>query len=1005
MTPERYQHIGRLFDEALEHAPETRGAYLDQACGADAGLRAEVESLLANHFESEEFLSRPALDVAAALLAQDQHASLSGQTLGHYRILALLGAGGMGEVYLAEDTRLRRKVAIKVLPRTIARDADGLRRFEQEAFAASALNHPNILTIFEFGAEGDIHFLASEFVQGETLRARLQRERPSLSETLGLIIQIASALHAAHEAGIIHRDIKPENIMVRPDGIIKVLDFGLAKLTESPASFVDMETTPAARMNTKAGVVMGTTAYMSPEQARGLGVDVRTDIFSLGVVLYEMVAGCAPFEGPSASDVIASILTQAPPPVSHYSPAVPAELERIIGKALEKVREDRFQVVKDLLVDLKRFKQRQAFEAELVRSGASGEKDAAVVAESGSEATETARPLSAHPQATYSTEAETVRRTTRMANLFGATKRHKQIAALVGLLVAGAGLIFWLSPFGRHRAPLQSATARIIPFTTFSGTADQPAFSPDGNEIAFTWDGGNGDNLDIYIKLISVGTPLRLTTDPAEDISPAWSPDGRYLAFLRRSASENGIFIVPALGGAERKVGKTEPELSRLAWSPDGQFLAIVDRTSPDERQSIFLLSVENGEKQRLTSPPELSADNSPVFSPDGKYLAFIRSGSLSSEDVYLISIEGGKLRRITADDKRVHSLTWTADSREIVFSSNRGGGFSLWRVAVPGGTPEWVAAIGQNAYSPAISRQGNRLAYNVSFLDSNIWRLDRSGITGQAASGRQNSPVKLITSTRQDHSPQYSPDGKKIVFVSDRSGSDEIWVCDGDGSHPVQLTFFDGPLSGTPRWSPDGRQIVFDARPAGNSDIYVMSAEGGNPHPLTQEPSHDVMPSWSRNGRWIYFCSNRSGSFQIWKMSSVGGEAVQVTQQGGFEAFESPDGKLLYYTKGRTPGDIWQMPVAGGEERQVPELLNAGYRRYWTLADEGIYFASPLTSNRTAIKFFSFATHRIVKIGVLEKDPLQGPPGLTVSPDGRWILYAQTDQSISDIMLVENFR
>ncbi len=999
MTPERYQRIGRLFDEVLERAPEQRAAWLEQVCGDDTGLRDEVEKLLANHSDSEDFLPRPALNVAAALLAQDQIHSAVGRQLSHYRILALLGVGGMGEVYLAQDTRLQRKVALKILPRILAGEVDRLRRFEQEAFAASALNHPNILTIFEFGAEGETHFLAAEFVQGETLHARLQRDRLPLSETLDLTTQIASALHAAHQAGIIHRDIKPENLMVRPDGIVKVLDFGLAKLTQAPASTTGTKAPGAAGVSTKAGVVMGTTNYMSPEQARGLEVDARTDIWSLGVVLYEMVAGRAPFEGPSASDVIAAILTHQVPPLSHHSPTMPAELERIITKALEKDREERYQVVKDLLLDVKRLKQRQEFEAELARSTGSGEQ----AATGGSAAT-------AHPRPAHTAEHEPARPTADMEYLVGATKRHKLGAVLVlaGLLAAGAGFIFWLSQqTGQHEASYLATTAKIIPFTTFSGAADQPAFSPDGNQIAFTWDGGDGENLDLYVKLLGAGTPLRLTTNPAEDISPAWSPDGRHLAFLRRSAGENGIFIVPALGGAERKLGQTEPNLSRqawsqcrLSWSPDGKFLALADRDSSQNRYGIFLISVEDGEKQKLTSPSESSADNFPAFSPDGQTLAFIRSGGLSSEDIYLISMQGGKLQRLTTDDRRVSSLAWTADGREIIFSSNRGGGFSLWRVAVSGGTPERVAATGQNAYSPAISRQGNRLAYNVSFLDSNIWRLDKLG-----AAGRRNSPAKLISSTRQDHSPQFSPDGKKIVFASDRSGSDEIWVCESDGSHLAQLTSFDGPTSGTPRWSPDSRQIVFDARPAGNADIYVMSAEGGKPRPLTQEPSHDVMPSWSRDGRWVYFCSNRSGTYQTWKVSAGGGQAVQVTQQGGFEAFESPDGELLYYTKGRGPGGIWQMPVAGGEERQVPELLSAGYWRYWAVLDDGIYFVSPVASARPALKFFSFATRRVTQLRVLERDPLQGPPGLTVFPDGRGILYAQADQSISDIMLVENFR
>ncbi len=997
MTPERYRRIGRLFDEALARAPDERAAWLAQVCGEDIELRAEVEKLLANHVSSEDFLSRPALNVAAALLAQDQTSSAVGRQLSHYRILALLGAGGMGEVYLAEDTELERQVALKLLLAEVATDDDRVRRFVQEAKSASALNHPNILTVYETGSFEDSRFIATELIKGETLRERLQREPLTLRETLDVAVQIASALSAAHAAGIVHRDIKPENVMLRDDGLVKVLDFGLAKLTEQKAGSFDSEGEARAQVKTSPGMVLGTVAYMSPEQVRGQPVDGRSDIFSLGVMLYEMVVGRAPFEGPSANDVIAAILTQETPPLSHHSPDVPAELERIITKALEKDREARYQGVKDLLLDVNRLKQRLEFEAELARSGEQA-------ANGGPAATETTQPQSAH------TAGESARPTTSMEYLVGTTKRHKlgAVLTLAGLLVAGAGFIFWLSPWtGQHQALTLAATAKLIPFTTFPGAVDQPAFSPDGNQIAFTWDGGNGENLDLYVKLIGAGAPLRLTTNPAEDISPAWSPDGRYLAFIRRSASENGIFIVPALGGTERKLGQTEPTLSsqassecKVSWSPDGKFLALADRASPQERYGIFLLSAEDGEKQRLTSPPESSADNFPAFSPDGQTLAFIRTGGLSSEDIYLTPTRGGKLQRLTADERRIVSLAWTADGREIVFSSNRGGGFSLWRVVVAGGTPERVAVTGQNAYSPAISHQGNRLAYNVSFLDSDIWRVDRAG-----GAGRRNPPVKLISSTRQDHSPQFSPDGQKIVFVSDRSGNDEIWVCESDGSHPAQLTSFDGTVNGTPRWSPDSRQIVFDARPAGNADIYVVSAEGGKPRPLTSEPSHDVIPSWSRDGRWIYFCSNRSGAFQIWKVPAGGGQALEVTQQGGFEAFEAPDGALLYYTKGRGPGGIWQVPVAGGEERQVPGLLSAGYWRYWAVLDDGIYFVSPAASARPALKFFSFATHRVTQLGVLERDPLQGPPGLTVSTNGRWILYAQADHSISDIMLVENFR
>ena len=995
MNLERLNQIEEVYHAARETPAGGREAVLDQLCGADADLRGEVESLLAFEGMPENFLDAPPEALAAEMFSQEEiGASLTGTEISHYKIINLLGAGGMGEVYLAEDTRLRRRVALKILPQTLAGDADRLRRFEQEAFAASALNHPNILTIFEFGAAGETCFLAAEYVQGETLRARLQQGRLTLPETLDLAAQIASALRAAHHAGIVHRDIKPENLMVRPDGIVKVLDFGLAKLAEASAAPAATQAFATAGVSTRAGVIMGTAGYMSPEQARGLETDARTDVWSLGVVLYELVCGRVPFEGPSASDVMAAILTQAPPPLSHSAPDAPAELERIIKKALEKDRGNRYQAAKDMLHDLKRLGQRLEFEAGLVRAGLAGEKGVTAAA---------SRVTPASPPWAHTAGQVPARATGGAEHAAGVARlrRRRTLLALAALLLTSAGAAFWLStPAGRRRAATPPAAAKIIPFTTFPGTADHPAFSPDGNQIAFTWGGGDGDNLDLYVKLVGAGAPLRLTTNPAEDVSPAWSPDGRYLAFIRRSPSEDGIFTVPALGGVERKLGRAEPTLSRLSWSPDGRFLAVPDRASPQERYGIFLLSAEDGEKRRLTSPPESSADLAPAFSPDGQTLAFIRNTDFSSDDIYLTPARGGEPRRLTTDGQRINSLTWTADGRELVFSSNRGDGFSLWRVAVTGGAPERVANTGQNAYSPAISRQGDRLAYNVSVLDSDIWR-----VAGPGDAGRRSAPTKLISSTRQDHSQQYSPDGAHVVFASDRSGSDELWVSKSDGSNPAQLTFFNDTVVGSPRWSPDSRQLVFDARPNGNADIYVMSAEGGKPRPLTSEPSHDVMASWSRDGRWVYFCSSRSGTRQIWKVPTDGGQAVQVTQQGGFEAFESPDGTQLYYTKGRGPGGIWQAPVAGGEERQVPELLDAGYWRYWAVLDDGIYFVSPAAAARPALKFYSFATRRVTQLGVLERDPIQGPPGLTVSPDGRSILYAQTDQSISDIMLVENFR
>ena len=357
MKGEKYHQLEELYHRALEREPDERRAFLEQACGDDLALRREVESLLGYDERAANFIETPPDDVAAAMLAGVQSRSMPGRTIGHYQILSLLGAGGMGEVYLAEDTRLKRKVALKVLPVYFTADRDRLRRFEQEARAASTLNHPNIITIHEIGEIEVAHYLVTEFIDGETLRHRLMQGRLEISPALDVSLQVASAVAAAHEAGIVHRDIKPENIMLRRDGYVKVLDFGLAKLTETAAPSVSSDVSTAAKLSTKAGVVMGTPHYMSPEQARGQKVDARTDIFSLGVVLYEMLTGRAPFEGETSSDVIAAILKTEPSPLGHYLPEAPRELERIVTKAMRKDREERYQTVKDLHVDLKGLKQ------------------------------------------------------------------------------------------------------------------------------------------------------------------------------------------------------------------------------------------------------------------------------------------------------------------------------------------------------------------------------------------------------------------------------------------------------------------------------------------------------------------------------------------------------------------------------------------------------------------------------------------------------------------------
>lgn len=590
------------------------------------------------------------------------------------------------------------------------------------------------------------------------------------------------------------------------------------------------------------------------------------------------------------------------------------------------------------------------------------------------------------------------------------TKQHGRIAALAFAvlvlgLVAGCLLTYRLadrsklsvSLSGKNEASLKTSMpeAVIIPFTTYPGIEEYPAFSPDGNQIAFVWDS------HVYVKIVGTEKPLRLTNEAGFYRAPAWSPDGRYVAFIRNSGEQNTIIKVPALGGPEIQLAKISPDGWGLSWSPDGKTLAISDKNLPEERYGIFLLSLEDGERQRLTRP-EQAYDDHPVFSPDGRWVAFIRIASGNQTDLFIVPAEGGEPARLTFDNRLISGLAWTADGKEIIFSSNRGGPLSLWKISFAGGDPERVAAAGQYARSPSISRAGNRLAYIEAFDDTNIWRVEAPNSASRALTRSSGSPARLIYSTRLDHSPQISPDGKKIAFISNRSGKDAIWLCDSDGANAVQVE--SDYRSGTPRWSPDGRYIAFDSRKEETGNIYVVSREGGAPRCLTSGTSNEFMPSWSRDGQRIYFCSNDGGRPEIWKIPAEGGERVQVTKNGGFEAFESPDGKFIYYTKGRGPGGFYKLPVEGGEEIEIPQLANAGNWRYWAVGSEGIYFVVEAGSQKWGIKLFSFASGKVRRVAVLNGPPIWGPPGLAVSPDDRWILYTQYDRRVSDIVLVENF-
>lgn len=556
-------------------------------------------------------------------------------------------------------------------------------------------------------------------------------------------------------------------------------------------------------------------------------------------------------------------------------------------------------------------------------------------------------------------------------------------------------------------APSES-WSNVIPLTTYPGRESFPALSPDGSHIAFTWEGEKDENPDIYVRLVEGGNPVRVTDSPAEDLNPVWSPDGQTLAFYRHAPETDGLYLVSALGGAERKLTTVYAnrfnfgQHTWLDWAPDGKWLVVTDKSSSQEPFSLYLLGPESGEKRRLTTPPgSVLGDCSPAFSTDGKTLAFVRVVSASVGDIYLVPVSGGETTRLTNDNQGINDLAWMPDGRQIIFSSRRGGINRLWEIPLSGGALQWFSAAGNQARNPNFSRNGKAMAWMQSTDNADIWRVELKANAAPAVIST-NEPTPVIASTLADISPAYSPDGKRIAFVSNRSGSNEIWVSQHDGSAPLQLTFFQGPQAGSPRWAPDGKSIVFDSRPDGNADIFTINSQGGQPQRLTTESSEDIVPTWSRDGQYIYFNSNRGGSSQIWKMPAIGGAATQVTRNGGFECAESADGQWLYYTRERGVASIWRIPAAGGEEISVFDYRPNGYSRMWALRNGGVYFARGESSVRTTICFFNFSTRQELPVFMTQHPLPIGNAGLTLSPDERFLMFPVIAQRGSDLMLMK---
>ncbi|MDQ4123571.1 MAG: winged helix-turn-helix domain-containing protein [Acidobacteriota bacterium] len=559
------------------------------------------------------------------------------------------------------------------------------------------------------------------------------------------------------------------------------------------------------------------------------------------------------------------------------------------------------------------------------------------------------------------------------------------------LLILMAVVFFAYRAYFSQNQPRLLLASKTVPFSGLPGRENSPAFSPDGKQMVFSWDGGiEGGNSDIYVKLIGAGEPVRLTSSEAEEINPVFSPDGKSVVFLRIFPTHNEIILIPALGGAERKI-YDKASYASFSFSPDGNFLATSEHDLSKNKPGIFTINLQTGEKTMLTAPDAPIVDHTARFSPDGKHLAFIRHFSTFRREIFIIPAEGGDPRQITADDVRIYGLAWNTDSRRLFFTSFRvANQLNLWQVSLNGDEPQMISTGSKNLSDIAISPDGKNVAFVEEIVDENIWEIEPNA-----------RPRPLVRSTRADHSQQFSPDGAKIAFASERTGNYEIWIADADGKNQRQLTN-SSSSAGSPRFSSDGKFILYDAQTPNGSDIYIISVNGGEPRRLTQDGKNNSLAIWSIDGNWIFFLSNRGDGNQIWKMPASGGEPVKITKHGAFEMFAAPNGKEIIYSKGGGKTGLWSVGTNGNDEKPIPELADAGGWRSWFVSANGVYYTTFAFQPPFSVKFFDFAARQTKVVTKVDKPPLNYYANLCVSPDEKKILYARQDQSASTIMLAE---
>lgn len=890
----------------------------------------------------------------------------------------------MGEVYLAEDTHLGRQIALKVLPPSVANDPERLARFEREARAVAALNHPNIVTLHSVEKVEDIHFLTMERVEGQTLTEQIPPGGLPLDELLQLAISLADAMATAHQHGIIHRDLKPGNVMVTPEGRLKLLDFGLAKLR--PRGEDEAATMTAADELTEDGRVLGTVAYMAPEQVRGEPADARSDIFALGCILYELATGRRPFDGATGPELVSSILRDHPPRVDEVRPDLPRHLGRLVSLCLKKRREDRLQSALDLRNELREL-QAERVRDDALRSAAPGPAPSASPAPD---------------------------------------RRRLVLWAGLGVLLAvAAGWMVWIllthrdgGLEERREQVAEGAVAgeagrtRLAQLTFGDAIEEWPAWSPSGQQLVYSAEVDGFMNL--FLRDLESGEVTRLTRGPRDDVQAAWGPEGDDLLFVRSDRPDSKLERTDVHGYFARAgevwrldlASGTEQRLFSQAFhpavSPDGEAIAFDASWAGPQR--IWIADRRGRNPRQLTTDiSEQVAHTAPHWSPDGDRLVF-RIVQSTRSDIGIATLGSGAHERVTDDEFTDLEPVWGPGGDSIYFPSYRGGGMNLWRLTLGSdgaatGPPEQLTTGAGQDVQPVVSPDGSRLAFVVLQLNSDLWRVPLDPATGRAS----GEPEEWLSTTREESRGAWSPDQRRVAFNSDRAGEMNLFVRALDGGAIEQVTT--GPGGDyQPQWSPDGKRLVFFSSRSGTADIWSVNLDDGRLEQLTNDPGLDLDPFYSPDGQRIAFHSDRSGRLEVWVMNSDGGELRQLTTEGATSHFLrwSVDGSRIFFATAYSTS-----PVEGPPNLLAVDVTTEAVEPLLHVASGGHISFSPDHS-----LLLDAVGHRTLWIYPMDgSDPYPvfafDDPEIRIdypgwSPDGRWVIFDRGDPRGGDIWLLE---